>query len=116
MSASALDCTSGSCSVDFRASATVTFGGTNGLADLGGALGLLAGDGSGNAQVQNDDKNDIWASEAGQAGYRSGDFNLNAEVQNDDKNELWSRNVGKGARCRHRAGRRRSSEAGVRLR
>ena len=96
MSASALDCSIGSCSVDFQSNALAVFGGSTSLADLGGAFGLLAGDGTGNAQVQNDDKNVVWASEAGQAGYRLGDFNLNAEVQNDDKNELWSRNVGKG--------------------
>ena len=59
------------------------------LADLGGVFGIARRGRTGDGQVQNDDKNVVWATQVGQSGYRSADFNLNAEVQNDDKNGLW---------------------------
>ncbi len=58
--------------------------------------GLYTGDATGNGQVQNDDKNDVWKVQAGASGYKSADFNLNGQVQNDDKNDFWKKNVGKG--------------------
>jgi len=58
---------------------------------------LYAGDASDNNQIQNDDKNDYWANQVGQAGYLSADFNLNGQVQNDDKNDFWQYNVGIGS-------------------
>jgi hypothetical protein len=57
---------------------------------------MYAGDASANGQIQNDDKNNYWKTQAGQAGYKSADFNLNGQVQNDDKNNYWKSNVGKG--------------------
>ena len=51
MSASALDCSSGSCRVDFRASAATAYG-SNAQADLGSAYGLVAGDGNGTVRYR----------------------------------------------------------------
>ncbi len=80
---------------DFRGGAAFGF---NPLKDLGGgAFGLYAGDGDGDGQVQNDDKNVVWRAEVGLAGYRAGDFNLNGQVQNDDKNGYWRPNVGRAS-------------------
>ncbi|MBS3767856.1 MAG: T9SS type A sorting domain-containing protein [Candidatus Cloacimonetes bacterium] len=62
-----------------------------------GVYALYAGDASDNNQVQNDDKNDYWKYQVGQAGYLSADFNLNGQVQNDDKNDFWKYNVGYGS-------------------
>ena len=68
------------------------------MAELGdGAYGLYGGDATANGQVQNDDKNAVWAVEVGLAGYLMSDFNLNGQVQNDDKNTIWSVNVGRGS-------------------
>ncbi len=61
-----------------------------------GLFGIPTGDANANGQIQNDDKNDYWNNQAGQAGYNSADFNLNGQVQNDDKNDYWKQNVGKG--------------------
>ena len=80
---------------DFRSGDAIGF---NPLKDLGeGVFGLYAGDGDGDEQVQNDDKNAVWRSQVGLAGYRAGDFNLNAQVQNDDKNIFWRPNVGRAS-------------------
>ena len=62
-----------------------------------GVYALYTGDASGNNEVQNDDKNDYWKLQVGQAGYLSADFNLNGQVQNNDKNDYWRYNVGKGS-------------------
>jgi hypothetical protein len=65
---------------------------------LSGAYGLFAGDGTSNNQVQNDDKNSVWAVENGLAGYWFGDFDMNGQVQNDDKNSFWGVNNGVGTK------------------
>ena len=61
-----------------------------------GVYGIPTGDANANGQIQNDDKNDFWNNQVGQAGYKSADFNVNGQVQNDDKNDYWKQNVGKG--------------------
>ncbi|MBC8527086.1 MAG: T9SS type A sorting domain-containing protein [Candidatus Cloacimonetes bacterium] len=64
---------------------------------------LYTGDASGNNQIQNDDKNDYWKVQVGQAGYLSADFNLNGQVQNNDKNDYWKNNVGHGSQVPEQA-------------
>ena len=57
---------------------------------------MVAGDGNGNGQVQNDDNESVWKPDNGLSGYKNSDFNLNGQVQNDDNEEHWKPNNGKG--------------------
>ena len=83
-------------SIDFRSDSTEAY--NEGVKRLEtGVYGMYAGDGNGNGEVQNDDKNDVWWPYVGKGGYYAGDYNLNGEVQNDDKNDLWWTNVGRGS-------------------
>jgi hypothetical protein len=59
-----------------------------------GIYGLYAGDGDGNGQVQNQDKNNVWEPQVGLWGYNQGDFSLNGQVQQQDKNDYWEPNTG----------------------
>ncbi len=81
---------------DFSTSANQAYGSDAQLELTSGIYGLYAGDANANGQIQNDDKNNYWKAEVGQAGYKASDFNLNGQVQNDDKNNYWKNNVGKG--------------------
>ncbi|MEM1096966.1 MAG: hypothetical protein AAGJ10_20400, partial [Bacteroidota bacterium] len=96
ISATVVDCSSGTCTYDFRSASTQAFG-ADPMAEVeAGVWALLAGDGTNNGQVQNDDKNTTWAAQVGSSGYLGADYNLNGQVQNDDKNTYWANNVGKG--------------------
>ncbi|MBN1339286.1 MAG: C10 family peptidase [Bacteroidales bacterium] len=84
-------------SYDFSTSHTQIYGGTMGCTQLtGGLWGMAGGDGNADGQVNNNDKNDIWAPQAGSNGYQQGDFNLDIQVNNTDKNGLWKPNTGLG--------------------
>jgi len=61
-----------------------------------GVFGMYSGDANSDGQVLNDDKNDYWKTQVGEAGYKSSDFNLDGQVLNDDKNDVWKNNVGNG--------------------
>ena len=86
---------------DFTADKNSYYGADAALVDSSplDVWGMYAGDANGNGQVQNDDKNDFWKIQTGNAGYLSADFNVNGQVQNDDKNDLWKINVGKGSQA-----------------
>ncbi len=96
MSANPLPLSTSTENYDFSTSAGQAYGSDAQLELASGIYGLYAGDANANGQIQNDDKNNYWKTEVGQAGYRSSDFNLNGQVQNDDKNNYWKNNVGKG--------------------
>jgi len=67
----------------------------NGQKNIGGAkFGMYAGNGDANTTVNNLDKTNVWAVQAGTSGYKSGDFNMNGAVNNPDKNDKWFWNVG----------------------
>lgn len=98
MSGGELTMTAGVYSYDFTTSAAQAYGGL--LAQKESALGIwmmVAGDGDGNGQVNNLDKNDVWAVQAGQSGYLAGDFDMNGQVNNGDKNDLWIINGGRSS-------------------
>jgi len=57
---------------------------------------MVGGDGDANNQIENADKNDVWAVQAGASGYLSGDFTMDVQVNNTDKNDIWAPNSGKG--------------------
>ena len=74
------------------------YGGSTGAKDLGsGVWGMIAGDGNGNGQVQNNDSEDIWKPDNGLSGYRNSDFNMNGQVQNNDNEDYWKPNNGRGS-------------------
>ncbi|MCD4744715.1 MAG: hypothetical protein K8R58_00270, partial [Bacteroidales bacterium] len=82
---------------NFAAGANQVYGGANGYKEIGaGVWGMVGGDGDGNSQIGNADKNDVWEVQAGTSGYLSGDFSMNAQVNNTDKNDIWVPNSGKG--------------------
>lgn len=82
--------------VDFTGSLNDTFGGVNGIADLGGGhFGLFSGDFDGNGQVQNTDYAAMVLT-LGMAGYVPGDFDLNGQVQNTDLQLGLVINIGRG--------------------
>ena len=71
------------------------FGGINGHKEIGaGIWGMMAGNGDGNNEIDNKDKDDVWLPENGYAGYYSGDFDLNGQVETADKTPLWEINAG----------------------
>ncbi|MBN1340377.1 MAG: lamin tail domain-containing protein [Bacteroidales bacterium] len=61
-----------------------------------GIWAMTGGDGDGNGQTNNGDKNDVWVPQAGLDGYQSGDFNMDGQVNNGDKIEVWEYNTGSG--------------------
>ncbi|MBN3034304.1 MAG: hypothetical protein JW861_01860 [Bacteroidales bacterium] len=97
MSASPLTGTGGAYSLDFSISPGIVYGGTNGHKEIGsGIWGMIAGDGNADGQINNGDKIDVWAVQAGTGGYMAGDFNMDAQVNNGDKNDMWKPNTGLG--------------------
>jgi len=82
---------------DFTTGSNKFYGEDVGAKDLGsGVWGMMAGDGNGNGQVQNDDSENIWKPDNGTSGYKNSDFNMNGQVQNDDNENYWKPNNGKG--------------------
>ncbi|MBN1340520.1 MAG: hypothetical protein JXA03_14420, partial [Bacteroidales bacterium] len=97
MSAIPLTESGGVYSYDFTTGAVQAHGGTLAHKEIApGIWGLTAADGNADNQVNNGDKNDVWAPQAGTGGYTSGDFNLDAQVNNGDKNDMWAPNTGLG--------------------
>ena len=83
---------------DFTTSSDQFYGGGVGAKDLGsGVWGMIAGDGNGNGQVQNNDSEDIWKPDNGTSGYKNSDFNMNGQVQNNDNEDYWKPNNGRGS-------------------
>jgi len=71
------------------------YGGMIGHIEIGtGIWGMMAGDGNQDGEISNQDKDDVWLLENGNAGYYSGDFNMNGQVETIDKNLLWEINAG----------------------
>lgn len=80
---------------DFSTASGQVYGGTSGHKDLGGGVwGMIAGDGNADGIINNDDKNNSWATHAGSTGYFSGDFDMDIQVDNIDKNDIWLPNYG----------------------
>ena len=85
-------------SYDFTTGVGQAYGGVNGHKDIGGGIfGMAGGDGLPDGQVNNGDKLDVWAVQAGSGGYLAGDFNLDVQVNNGDKNDIWRLNGGMGS-------------------
>lgn len=84
-------------SYDFTTGYDKAYGGQTACRELAtGIYGLIGGDGSANGQVNNGDKNDVWAPQAGSSGYKAADFDMDTQVSNPDKNDIWVPNSGYG--------------------
>lgn len=95
MSAFPLTETGGVYTYDFSSGSGQVFGGNNAHKELApGVWGMIGGDGNSDGQVNNSDKNEVWAVQAGNSGYIQGDFNLDEQVSNPDKVEIWAVNGG----------------------
>lgn len=82
---------------DFSTNANQAIGGSNVVKELApGIWGMLSGNGNGDWQINNVDKDAVWVLERGNSGYYSGDFNMDSQVGADDKLVKWAPNVGKG--------------------
>ncbi len=97
MSASALTETDGVYQYDFSSGVNQVFGGNLAHSELAtGVWGMMSGDGNGDGEVDNVDKDDIWIPEQSSIGYILGDYDMSGAVNNDDLN-LWDTNSGKGS-------------------
>ncbi|MBN1339100.1 MAG: hypothetical protein JXA03_07245 [Bacteroidales bacterium] len=97
MSATRLTQTAGVFTYDFTSGVGQAYGANNAHKQVApGIWGMIGGDGNGDEQINNLDKNDVWAFQAGFSGYFSGDFNLDNQVNNNDKNDVWNPNTGLG--------------------
>ncbi|MCD4736354.1 MAG: hypothetical protein K8R53_09940, partial [Bacteroidales bacterium] len=84
-------------SYDFSLSETQVYGGINGHKELAtGIWGLTGGDGNADGQINNGDKNDVWAPQAGLQGYLAADYNMDKQVNHGDKNDILLPNSGRG--------------------
>ena len=82
---------------DFTTGSDKYYGSTLGTVELEtNAWGMIAGDGNGNGQVQNNDSEEIWKPDNGISGYKNADYNMNGEVQNNDNENYWKVNNGRG--------------------
>jgi len=61
-----------------------------------GIHGMIGGDSDGNGDVDTDDKNTNWNTDAGSSGYLGSDLNLDTQSNNPDKNDVWEPNDGMG--------------------
>ena len=97
MSAVPLTENGGMYTYDFTTGASQAHGNAQGHKELApGIWGMTGADGNADSQVNNGDKIDVWALQAGASGYNSGDFNLDTQVNNSDKNDVWIPNTGLG--------------------
>ncbi len=95
LSASPLALNGSTYSYDYSQSENSAYGGVIGHKQLhSGVWGMISGDGNGDGQINNTDKNDIWLAQTGLSGYKSGDFSLDGQVNNADKINFWAVNSG----------------------
>ncbi|RLD53235.1 MAG: hypothetical protein DRJ05_16755, partial [Bacteroidetes bacterium] len=98
MSALPLNGFNGMYSYDFSNSIDKVYGDYLGYKYLSaGIFGMPTGDADANAQIQNEDKDDIWFFENGMTGYFSGDFNMDGTTDIIDKDDFWFQNAGMGS-------------------
>jgi uncharacterized protein (TIGR02145 family) len=83
---------------DFTLNQNQVFGGLYALKELTpNHWGMIGGDGNGNNQIENKDKDDIWFIHVGFNGYSNGDYNMDGQVNLSDLLYVWKINVGKGS-------------------
>ncbi|MCD4736091.1 MAG: fibronectin type III domain-containing protein, partial [Bacteroidales bacterium] len=97
MSSDKIPLADGDYSFDFTTGSGQVYGGEQGYKQLAtNVWGMIASDGNADGEVNIDDKDNVWAPQAGEAGYKSGDYNMDTEVDNKDKDDYWVPNEGSG--------------------
>jgi len=96
MSAEPLTPSGGTYYYDFTSDQSQTYGGASGCADIQnlGLWGMAAGDMNADGQINETDKNTVWAPQAGSGLYISSDANLDGQTDNLDKNDVLAGNLG----------------------
>lgn len=99
LSAAEVDCSTGTCTYDFRSTSGQSYG-TDPLAEIEtGVWALCAGDGSEDGQITATDLQSFWRTQnGGTEGYHSADFNLNGEVTAADLQGYWRINNSRESR------------------
>ena len=83
---------------DFSTGVDQVYGGVTAHKQVApGIWGMASGDGNGDGQVNNIDKNEVWVLQAGFSGYLQGDFDMNGQVNNIDKIDHWIVNGGRSS-------------------
>lgn len=84
---------------DFTTFAEQTFGAEHSCSEVStGIWGLSSGNGDGDNEINNLDKNEIWFPAEGNFGYERADFNMDGQVNDSDKEVDWEHNTGKGTK------------------
>jgi len=95
MSANPADYSSGNFSYNFTSGENQVYGGAEAHKELApGIWGLRTGDGNGDGNVLDSDKDGLWDLQTPQSGYLPSDYNLNGQSDNQDKNDWWLPNTG----------------------
>ena len=95
MSANALTPSGGIFSYNFSNAVGKVYGGANGHKQIAaGSWGMFSGNGYPDDFIIIQDKDFVWAPEAGETGYLNGDFDMDSHVDNVDKNDHWVENTG----------------------
>jgi hypothetical protein len=95
MSASQAGYSAGSFTYNFTTGEGQVYGGASAHKELApGVWGLRTGDGNGDGEVLDSDKDNLWDIQAAQTGYLPSDYNMNAQSDNTDKNDWWLPNLG----------------------
>jgi hypothetical protein len=85
----------GAANYDFSSGEFQALGGSAGQKQLApGIWGMIAGDGNGDGNINDTDRQNYWAANAGTRGYVSSDFSLDSQINNKDKNDFWYPNRG----------------------
>jgi hypothetical protein len=97
MSANPVTETGGVYTYDFSTDAGQVFGEANGHKEIGtGVWGMISGDANADGQIDDPDKDTVWALQAGNSEFLAGDFTMESQVDNNDKNDIWLINKGAG--------------------
>ncbi|MEZ5197111.1 MAG: hypothetical protein R2764_12095 [Bacteroidales bacterium] len=84
---------------DFTTGPEKVYGGATTCTELSpGVWGMIGGNALPDNQIDNLDKNEAWLLEMGSNGYYNGDLNMNGTVENTDKQNIWAPNAGKGSK------------------
>jgi hypothetical protein len=98
MNANLIPYASGTYTYDYSTGMGQVYGGAAGHKEITpGVWGMRSGDGDGNCDVQNADRDNVWDLQAGKTGYLPSDYNMNRQTNNVDKNDKWVPNLGTGS-------------------
>ncbi len=82
---------------DFSTDEGQVYSGANGHKEIGtGVWGMISGDANTDGQIDESDKDAVWALQAGNSEFLAGDFTMESQVNNNDKNDIWLLNNGRG--------------------